>query len=65
LLPTLDFSQLIFENPEVRGLRRVVSTQHEIAHVNVLRARVETAHDEVRALQQERRLAEELGLLSV
>ena len=60
LRPTSDYSALMFENPEVRGLRRVVTTQHEIAHVNVLRARVETAYAEVRALQQERRLAEGL-----
>lgn len=46
-------------SPEVRGLRGVVSSQHEIAQVNVLRGRVESARAEVRALDQERRLAEE------
>lgn len=47
-------------NPEIRGLRHVVSSQQELAHVNVLRSRVETARAEVRALRQEHRLAEEL-----
>ncbi|MDO8308916.1 MAG: hypothetical protein Q7V58_11235 [Actinomycetota bacterium] len=58
--PTIDYSQFRFDNPQLRGIRSVVSSQHEIAHINVLRGRVETARAEVRALQQERRLAEEL-----
>lgn len=59
--PTFDASDIPrFEIPEIRGLRNVVSTQHEVAHINALRGRVETARAEVLALQQERRLAEEL-----
>lgn len=47
-------------NPQVRALRGVVASQHEIAHINVLRGRLEAARAEVRALHQEHRLAEEL-----
>lgn len=55
-----DASSIIgFTTPEVRGIHRVVASQHEIAQVNVIRGRVEAARAEVRALEQERRLAEE------
>jgi hypothetical protein len=41
--PTFDAANILrvsgFEQPEVHGLRRVVLSQHEIAHVNVLRGR--------------------------
>lgn len=55
-----DVSSLIgITTPETRGLYRVVASQHEIAQVNSLRGRVEAGRAEVRALDQERRLAEE------
>lgn len=47
-------------NPQIRALRGVTAAQHENAQVNVLQGRVETARAEVRALQQEHRLAQEL-----
>lgn len=46
-------------NPQLSGLRNVVTSQHEIAHVGSLRGRVDQADAEVRAVQQERRLANE------
>lgn len=46
-------------NPQLSGLRNVVSSQHEIAHIASLRGRAEQAEAEVRAVQQERRLASE------
>lgn len=46
-------------NPQLSGLRNVVTSQHEIAHVASLRGRVEQADAEARAVQQERRLANE------
>ena len=58
--PDYDVSSIYgLSSPEVRGLRNVVASQHEIAQVNSLRSRVEAARAEVRALEQERRLAEE------
>jgi hypothetical protein len=55
-----DVNSLIgLTSPEVRGLRGLVASQHEIAQVNSIRGQVETARAEVRALDQERRLAEE------
>jgi hypothetical protein len=49
----------LLTSSEVRGLGSVVSTQHEIAEVGLLRSRVEQARAEIGAMQQERRLAEE------
>lgn len=42
------------------GIRAAVTSQHAVAHVNALRERIEATQAEVRALQQEHRLAEEL-----
>lgn len=63
MLPSYDSSDLLrnitLGNPQLSGLRNVVSSQHEIAHVGSLRARVDQTDAEVRAVQQERRLANE------
>ena len=63
LLTDYDHSALLrniaISSPQLSGLRNVVTSQHEIAHIASLRGRVEQAEAEVRALQQERRLADE------
>lgn len=63
MIPGYDTSDLLrnisIGNPQLSGLRNVVSSQHEIAHVGSLRGRVDQADAEVRAVQQERRLANE------
>ena len=45
--------------PDLRGIRPVIESQHEVARVSALRARVDSAEADVRALDQEQRLAGE------
>lgn len=53
------FMRNIGSLPDLRGIRPVIESQHEVARVSALRARVDSAEADVRALEQEQRLAEE------